>query len=70
MWSYLHRKAASQYGVMGATAIGLALSSAKYMEKIFVNVGIEFSKNASVQLWRERANNFGAQGRIDEVVDC
>ena len=56
---------------MGASTIGPALSKAKHIVgKNFRKFGIEYSKNASVQMWRERANNFCAQGRIDEAVAC
>ncbi len=48
-----------------------ALRRAKYfVGKNIRRLGIEYSNNASVQMWRERADRFAAQGRLNEALNC
>jgi hypothetical protein len=56
---------------MAAPAIGSAFRRAKYVVGSNLRkLGIRYSKKASVQMWRERADNFAAQGKIDEALGC
>jgi tetratricopeptide (TPR) repeat protein len=41
-----------------------------FVGKNLRNLGIPYSKRASVQMWRERANRFATRGRLDEALDC
>jgi Sulfotransferase domain len=48
-----------------------ALRRAKYVVgKNLRKLGIEYSNDASVQMWRERADRFAAQGKFNEALNC
>jgi tetratricopeptide (TPR) repeat protein len=51
--------------------IAAAFSRAKYaVGKNLRGVGLEYSRNASAQMWRERGDRFAADRRIEEAIDC
>jgi Sulfotransferase domain len=56
---------------MGVPAIGPHLRRAKHLVgKNLRKLGVEYSKAASVQMWRERADDFAARGRVEEALMC
>jgi hypothetical protein len=56
---------------MGVAAISPVLRRAKYVVgKSLRKFGIQYSAAASAQMWRERADAFAAQGRMDEALNC
>jgi hypothetical protein len=56
---------------MGVPAIGPRLRRAKHVVgKNLRKLGVEYSKSASVQMWRERADDFAARGKADEALIC
>jgi tetratricopeptide (TPR) repeat protein len=56
---------------MKTVPIAAAFSSAKYaVGKNLRRLGLEYSRDASAQMWRERADRFAACGRIEEAIDC
>jgi tetratricopeptide (TPR) repeat protein len=56
---------------MDVPAIGLRLRRAKYVVgKNLRRLGVEYSKAAAAQMWRERADDYAARGRADEAVNC
>jgi hypothetical protein len=56
---------------MKTPPLAARLSRAKYLVgKTLRRLGLEYSRDASVQMWREHGDRLLAQGRVDEAIDC
>lgn len=56
---------------MGASSVAPTLSRLKYIVgRNLRKFGVEYSRNASVQMWRERGDRLANQGRRDEELNC
>jgi tetratricopeptide (TPR) repeat protein len=56
---------------MKTAPITAIFSTARYaVGKNLRQLGLEYSRNASAQMWRERGDRFAAHGRIEEAINC